>query len=53
MEEKVYIPIHQTLKVGMMLAVVGGFLDAYTYLLAYCSKILKNQMNILPSVFSD
>ena len=33
MEEKVYIPIHQTLKVGMMLAVVGGFLDAYTYLL--------------------
>ena len=33
MEEKRYVPIHQTLKVGMMLAVVGGFLDAYTYLL--------------------
>lgn len=33
MTSKSRIPIHQTLKVGMMLAVVGGFLDAYTYLL--------------------
>lgn len=33
MNNKSYIPVHQTLKVGMMLAVVGGFLDAYTYLL--------------------
>lgn len=34
------IPIHQTLKVGMMLAVVGGFLDAYTYLLE--GKVFAN-----------
>lgn len=33
MEDKRYIPMHQTLKVGILLAVVGGFLDAYTYLL--------------------
>ena len=34
------IPIHQTLKVGVMLAVVGGFLDAYTYLLE--GKVFAN-----------
>lgn len=33
MGEKRGIPVHQTLKVGMLLAIVGGFLDAYTYLL--------------------
>lgn len=28
-----HIPIHETLQVGLCLAFVGGFLDAYTYLL--------------------
>lgn len=27
------IPIHETFRIGALLAVVGGFLDAYTYLL--------------------
>lgn len=28
-----HIPVHETFKTGALLAVVGGFLDAYTYLL--------------------
>lgn len=28
-----YVPVHETFRTGAMLAVVGGFLDAYTYLL--------------------
>lgn len=27
------VPIHETLRIGILLAFVGGFLDAYTYLL--------------------
>ena len=30
--EKTKIPVHETLYVGMLLSIVGGFLEAYTYI---------------------
>ena len=32
-QEITAIPIHETFRVAALLAVVGGFLDAYTYIL--------------------